>query len=77
MINAYERVYLVTFNEYTDGFRKHVKLDDDENKDSTDTILDLPDSDLLVRESELATYIKFGKGFAAIRYVGEIAKFIS
>jgi len=56
------RIYLVTFNEYTNAMEDTVW--DGEN------YLDIPSEGLLIKEENIYKFIGFGKGFKKMKSVG-------
>ena len=70
-MNEAEKVYIVEFNSYTNCLCDTVS---DGNYDdlSKTKYLSIPFGGLLVRESELEKYSKFGNGYASIKLVGSM-----
>lgn len=68
----YENIYRVTFNEYTNCTKDAVS---DKNYDIGKLqYIHIPSNGLLIRESEIDKYIKYGKGFASLECVGCLCK---
>ena len=65
-----EKVYFVKFNLYTNGTYLTVAYHND--IDGTSEYLDIPYGGLLIRESELEKYRKFGNGYKTIKLVGSM-----
>lgn len=66
MNRKHVKVYLVTFNKFTNYCGNCVS---DSNHES---YIDIPDSGLLVREDELEMFRKYGDGYRTTKLVGEI-----
>lgn len=64
-----EKVYKVTFLEYTNASRDTVSHNEEEM-----CYLGVGHEPFLVRESELEYYRQFGNGYDSIQFVGNIAK---
>lgn len=65
---AEEKVYAVEFMTYTNCMRDAVHCEEN----STYLSIDKPNSPLLVLESKLDKYRKYGGGFKSITYVGSM-----
>lgn len=65
MIHTEEKIYEVEFLQYTNCMKDAVWCEDD------DTYMDIPkNSSLLVKESDLSKYQKFGGGYKSTKFVG-------
>ena len=65
-----EKIYAVEFNSYTNALNNVVS---DGNKEIGKTkYIHIPEGGLLVKESELDEYRKYGNGFASTKFVGTI-----
>ena len=64
VMNQSEKIYIVEFVNYTTCWKDTVSLDGE--------YLQIPEGGLLVRESELEKYRKFGHGYKNIELVGSI-----
>lgn len=65
-----EKIYLVTFNAYTNCLNDTVS--NGETEIDKLKYINIPEGGLLVKESELDKYAAYGNGFASIKYVGSI-----
>lgn len=66
-----EKVYIVEFNTYTNCMYDTVSDGNYEDLSKTE-YLSIPLGGLLVRESELTKYSKFGNGYKSIKLVGSM-----
>ena len=71
-MNNAERVYIVEFNTYTNSCCDTVSDGDYDDLSETKYYLSIPLGGLLVRESELEKYSKFGNGYKSIKLVGSM-----
>ena len=67
-----ERVYLVEFNSYTNCSKDCVAKYSEDGSTLKSEYIEIPKEGLVVRESELGEYIKFGGGFASTKCIGAI-----
>lgn len=65
-----EKVYFVKFNDYTNSTYSTVRYSNIE--EGQDEYLDIPYGGLVIRESELEKYRKFGNGYKTIKLVGSM-----
>ena len=71
----YEKVYRVTFNSYTNYSNDTVSLSNGFERKKFDIdkeYLHIPKYGLVIRESELEFYRRYGDGFESIKLVGEM-----
>ena len=65
-----EKIYAVEFNSYTNALNNVVSNGDEDI--GRRKYIHIPDGGLLVKESELDEYRKYGNGFASTKFVGTI-----
>jgi len=69
----FEKIYAVSFLEFSDVLHRTVSdRPPDAELGARHTYIDLSNGPLLVRESELDYYRKFGGGYDSIKYVGKL-----
>ena len=66
-----EKIYLVEFNTYTNCCQNTVSNGEYDDFKKTE-FLSIPLGGLLVRESELKAYSRFGNGYKSIKLVGSM-----
>ena len=67
-----DRIYLVTFNKYTDFSNRTVARYYTVNGVEKSEYISIPESGLLIRERDFDAYRKFGNGFKTLQIVGEM-----
>lgn len=69
-----EKVYIVEFVQYTNATRDTVSISINNDNIYDTSFLKTPTPGLLIRESELDHYSKYGNGFDSIKLVGYMPK---
>lgn len=67
-----DRIYLVTFNKYTDYSNQTVARYYTVDGVEKSEYISIPESGLIIRERDFDAYRKFGEGFRTLQIVGEM-----